>query len=257
MIGSDSSSPPGLFSNLKLVSLNGNRLNALSDCFIQFINEKEERRINLLDNSFKNEYVYVELKSKILNLNKINLFNKMNDSGHLASTNINFLDESNKSEWPHLANFEWQKIPMFSAITGKNGIGKTSVLKLIEKILHDEFIRSDSDKFNDFLFPIYLQVHQSILVDKALLGEYEYVFSNKFSKKRKVKLTRLYQAPNKKPLGHCPMCLQASPFLALVAAGVPAGRPEERKPAFQRRIEGECDGGIAHSFRVFGIAAGC
>jgi hypothetical protein len=42
----------------------------------------------------------------------------------------------------------------------------------------------------------------------------------------------------KKHLGHSPMCLEASPFLAPVAAGVPAGRSETREPAFYLYTKG-------------------
>ena len=54
--------------------------------------------------------------------------------GHIQSIDIS---KKRGGEFPQLASFSWPEIPMFAVLTGKNGSGKSSLLKFINQRLED------------------------------------------------------------------------------------------------------------------------
>ena len=174
-------------SSLLIISLNGNKLKYLNDDFVNFANSLPLTpfylKINLLNNFFE-DYYKLELRNIIKNFDKIiNLDNNLMDDGYLNSITVNNSTISN--DYQHLLDFSWQNISMFSAITGKNGCGKTSLLKFIE----NEFLRYyKSNKKNDTclsfnkkdngsanltdtkVMPVFLQFHKSIISNDDILA---------------------------------------------------------------------------------------
>ncbi len=71
-------------------------------------------------------------------------FKLRTENGYIKS----ILIDSNEKKFKQLNNFDWKIIPMFSVITGKNGIGKTSIMKCIKEKLIEFYINPNMDLFD-------------------------------------------------------------------------------------------------------------
>ena len=84
------------------------------------------------------------LQIESLYQNKIELRTRESDlrteHGHIES--IHIIDKS--GDFPQLSNFLWEGVPMFSVLTGKNGAGKSSLLKFVSQRLED-FYKNDQN----------------------------------------------------------------------------------------------------------------
>ena len=85
---------------------------------------------------YDNKLPYIQLGQiqdtfKLLNGKlKIQEVDLKKEQGHIYSIHID-----SSTLFPQLKNFNWYEIPMFSVITGKNGVGKSSMLKFIRERL--------------------------------------------------------------------------------------------------------------------------
>jgi hypothetical protein len=110
--------------------LKGNSLTADSFHFESLINESGGRniKVSLEGNHFSANQIKEHKSNERLSFE----FNSLNDKGLVEELKI----KEDELDYKQLKNFEWPSIPMFSVLTGKNGIGKRSVLRFInDKIM--------------------------------------------------------------------------------------------------------------------------
>jgi hypothetical protein len=117
------------FKNLEQLLLKGNSLTDSFD-FKSLINESGGRNIKV---SLEGNYFSPnKLKEHISNEKLSFEFNSVTDKGLVEELKM----KEDEQEFKQIQNFEWPSIPMFSVLTGLNGIGKSSVLRFInEKIM--------------------------------------------------------------------------------------------------------------------------
>ena len=138
--------------NLKFLNMNNNSIKEFDDStmpnlkelFLQ--NNKLEnievgcRNLKTLDlgRNKLSQAVQIDLSKKF---NKINLETDYKNRNHrmslISAGHISSIKNHKLKDFPQLDNFEWLEIPMFSVLTGKNGIGKSSVLTFVhERLKH-------------------------------------------------------------------------------------------------------------------------
>ncbi len=166
------------FQNIQEIYLNGNNLvdikssyNSSLKCLHIYENPFHEQKILEIENNFKN----IDLKVRFLfSLNQPG-YVKSIKNGNINDLSKNledlikvdletFGDISNTSAplilgCNQFQNFFWEDIPMFSVITGVNGIGKTSLLQHIKQMLEISY-RNTVDFKGIIIIPILIEEHE-------------------------------------------------------------------------------------------------
>ena len=117
--------------------LNNNKLKKIDkNLLIDISNKNKTLREFFLFNNLLDEKSIHEIERKLdISKFKLKSLYSTTQPGYLKY--ISKLSNDLVIEYPQLNSFEWPNtIPIFSVITGKNGIGKTSVLKMIQNILN-------------------------------------------------------------------------------------------------------------------------
>ena len=164
------------FDKFKKLGLFALHKNKLSDSLN--INNLGGANLTLLENLFSNQKLH-DMENVLDSL--LQKKKEFNDQGFIKSIEYS---EHIDVQYCQLDKFKWTEIPMFAVLTGKNGIGKTSVLKFVkdslqyfykqfntyrdttnkdfEQFKKDYHIKSNYDLIFDKPLPLFLQINQQI-----------------------------------------------------------------------------------------------
>ena len=159
--------------SIEILHLNGNNLSKkfnnnkhdLHKMISQLYNQNQNKQLKefyLFKNGFDDEFM-IDLKTEFKNLKTCYSLNAL---GYCKAIK---LDSHLKKKYPQLKNFQWDEIPMFSVITGKNGSGKSTILEMIQNDITNLLT---PDENNTFIFPILLKIHDKIISNDQKIDEY-------------------------------------------------------------------------------------
>ena len=163
--------------NLLKIHLSGNKIKFIDSKFKNYLfNNQMLEYVNLTRNLFalnyikQIEYQFFDLFNS--NILKMQSFTNLNQPGYVQSMCV----AENNENYIQLRNFKWEHIPMFAVITGKNGIGKTSILDFIDKQLNP---KPDTEQNNEITLTF--KDHKNFNKPGSLFFSiYDYVKSSDF-----------------------------------------------------------------------------
>lgn len=172
------------FKNLEELDLSNNLLKNDLDNLLNKLPALQ--KFYVYNNNFSMEYIKLLEHNSNIAEKKIQSLTKLTDIGLIRLLDI---PNEEKNDFKYLKGLKWENIKFFSVITGKNGVGKTSILNYIQTRLFEHAQNSSENKTNfidknkilDKNIPLYLKVHDKIIMHN------EKEFSDIFNKKKRIK----------------------------------------------------------------------
>lgn len=150
-------------------------INSYDDLFNKLNNSPHPNIIDLRENNFD-----IESTKKLrafIQLNQDANNDHLKADAYLSPINFNCNNSDfekysiDYDKFDHLLDFDpWEKIPMFSVITGKNGYGKSTVLEFVKELCFKMFEERKHHN-GKLLIPVLLKLHGSIEANKNFLDE--------------------------------------------------------------------------------------